>query len=92
MNLWVVNPLLGAVFTFLFAAAVYPNGNLPLACLLCIIPGVLLAMVYAYFSAAMPRSGGDYIFTSRVLHPVLGFFESFGLKPVFSISKEGEEI
>jgi amino acid transporter len=77
VNFWIVNPLLGAVFMFLFAAAVFPNGNLTLASLLSIIPGVLLAMVYAYFSAAMPRSGGDYIFTSRVIHPVLGFFENF---------------
>jgi len=29
--------------------------------------------VYSTFASAMPRSGGDYVFVSRVLHPFLGW-------------------
>jgi amino acid transporter len=32
-----------------------------------------LLWVYSTFAAAMPRSGGDYVFVSRALHPFLGW-------------------
>ena len=31
------------------------------------------AMTYAELGAAMPRSGGEYNFLSRIFHPVAGF-------------------
>jgi amino acid transporter len=77
MSFWALSPLLGGVFIFWFSAAVFPGGNLPLASLVSIPFSLALAAVYAYFCSAMPRSGGDYIFVSRVLHPVLGFFMNF---------------
>jgi len=36
-----------------------------------------MALVYAFFSAAIPRSGGDYVYISRTLHPLLGFVASW---------------
>jgi amino acid transporter len=43
----------------------------------CVIGTLLMAFtitwVYSEFSAAMPRSGGDYVFTSRTIHPFIGW-------------------
>src|ERR1700744_6119932 len=40
---------------------------------------VLLALIFASLTSVMPRSGGDYVFTSRIIHPALGWLESFTL-------------
>jgi amino acid transporter len=44
--------------------------------------GILLALIFASLATVMPRSGGDYVFTSRLLPrvgPFLGWLESFTL-------------
>jgi amino acid transporter len=54
------------------STAYYPGSNV-LWTLLMSIPFVLcFALSYGTLAAAMPRSGGDYTFGSRVLHPVAG--------------------
>jgi amino acid transporter len=40
---------------------------------------VLLAMIFSSLTSVMPRSGGDYVFTSRIIHPFLGWMESWTL-------------
>ena len=50
--------------------------------LLAVVIGTLtmaftLLWVYSEFAAAMPRSGGDYVFVSRALHPFVGWLMSF---------------
>jgi amino acid transporter len=44
-----------------------------IAAVLCVFPILLFGM----FMAVMPRSGGDYVFISRTLHPWLGFAANF---------------
>ncbi|MEM2985298.1 MAG: amino acid permease, partial [Candidatus Jordarchaeaceae archaeon] len=50
----------------------FPGANLSISYLIGLIFVLPLYMVYAIFSRAMPRSGGDYIFVSRILGPGLG--------------------
>ena len=38
-----------------------------------------LGMIFASLTTAMPRSGGDYVFTSRIISPFLGWIESWTL-------------
>src|SRR6266849_8634774 len=38
-----------------------------------------LGMIIAALTTAMPRSGGDYVFTSRIISPFLGWIESWTL-------------
>ena len=40
---------------------------------------ILLALIFSSLTSVMPRSGGDYVFTSRILHPALGWMESWTL-------------
>ena len=36
--------------------------------------GILIALLYYVLSVSMPRSGGDYVYGSRLLHPIAGIF------------------
>src|SRR5437879_5815469 len=38
-----------------------------------------LGMIFASLTTAMPRSGGDYVFTSRIISPFWGWLESWTL-------------
>jgi amino acid transporter len=43
---------------------------------------ILLALIFASLTSVMPRSGGDYVFSSRIVPkvgPLLGWLESWGL-------------
>ncbi|HVB12496.1 MAG TPA: amino acid permease [Nitrososphaerales archaeon] len=40
---------------------------------------IAIAVMYAILTAMMPRSGGDYVFNSRILHPSIGFSFNFSL-------------
>ena len=69
-----MNVGIGAFFLFLQAPAAFPNGNMLVAVILgTVVMAFTLLWVYSEFSAAMPRSGGDYVFVSRALHPFLGW-------------------
>jgi amino acid transporter len=67
---------LGVAFLGL-AIGSYAGGLLPLSAVLASLLVVPLYMVYGQLSADMPRSGGDYVWTSRIfgqrLGPPIGF-------------------
>lgn len=54
-------------------------GNLWLSVVTGTIAGMSVVLVYTMFAQAMPRSGGDYVFISRALHPALGFLASWAM-------------
>jgi amino acid transporter len=55
----------------------FPQSNLALAMIVGFVPIMLIGLVYSQLGAAMPRSGGDYVYVSRIIHPALGFVVSF---------------
>ncbi len=67
-----------ASFYLLWAVTLYQGANMHWAIMfmLSLIP---FAAIYVYFSSSMPRSGGEYIYISRVLTPFLGFISSWTL-------------
>ena len=67
-----------ASFYLLWSVTLFAGANMPYAILfmLSLLP---FAAIYVYFSSSMPRSGGEYIYISRVLTPFLGFLASWTL-------------
>lgn len=66
------------VFEF-FATLLFPGVDLPITILVTLIPGVVVALLYYLFTVAMPRTGGDYVWTSRILGAPLGFMTNLVL-------------
>ena len=57
----------------------YLSGNLFWACIISLVlVGFGFPLVWGILSGSMPRSGGEYIYNSRIIHPVVGIAESFG--------------
>ncbi len=69
VSLIITPPLLGGL---------YPQANLWIVLSLGLLLAICNGLTYGLFSAIMPRSGGDYVFISRSLHPWVGFTASFG--------------
>src|SRR5207245_10212577 len=78
MNTLGMNVAVGAVFLFLQAPANFPDGNMLVAVIIgTLLMAFTLLWVHSELAAAMPRSGGDYVFVSRALHPFLGWLLSW---------------
>ena len=72
-------PFLAVPYFFWYAT----GGNFFLAVLIATVGAMAVSSVYAHFSAAMPRSGGDYIFLGRTIHPLLGFVVNWIMAALF---------
>jgi amino acid transporter len=66
---------MGLIFpwTYLWAPGALPGGQLVWGILLAMVLEIPIALAYVWLSTALPRSGGDYVFQSRVLGGGLGF-------------------
>jgi APA family basic amino acid/polyamine antiporter len=60
---------MGIIFpwVFLVSPTAFPGGNVPLGILICTLIQIPIAFAAVWLSTALPRSGGDYVFQSRVL-------------------------
>lgn len=59
--------MLGIVLAF------YPGVNIFLTMLIGFVLAIPIIVAYAIASTVLRRSGGDYVFISRTIHPALGF-------------------
>ncbi|KDE99044.1 hypothetical protein Y900_008800 [Mycolicibacterium aromaticivorans JS19b1 = JCM 16368] len=70
---------LGYIIFIVAAWQFYPGASMELATLFATVAGLFIAGCYALLSMVYPRSGGDYVFMSRILHPVVGMVLSISL-------------
>ncbi|MHA1238406.1 MAG: amino acid permease [Candidatus Odinarchaeia archaeon] len=74
-----VAPTIGyAAHYIIWQQALYPQANVYISSLF-ILSLLPIAGLYVLFSASMPRSGGEYIYVSRIISPAWGFFTSWTL-------------
>jgi amino acid transporter len=71
-NTMITTILLGAALSFLWVPYAFPGANLALGILITGVIGSAMMAVYSMLASAMPRSGGDYVFQSRLIHPSVG--------------------
>jgi amino acid transporter len=68
----------GLTFAFYWLfSALYPGSQPLLSFLIAAALGLPGAFLYAMLAQMMPRTGGDYVFNSRSLHPSIGFAGNF---------------
>jgi hypothetical protein len=59
--------------------ATYLGANLIITCIVSIIlAGIGFPLVWGMLAGSMPRSGGEYVYNSRIIHPIVGIAENFG--------------
>lgn len=64
------------IFWIVYASASYPGADLTATVITAAIVNLVVAYVYWMFSIAMPRTGGDYVWVGRTIHPSIAFMEN----------------
>jgi len=72
------NALPISIWMTLSGLAWFPGGNLLLASIITFLLVLFgYSLVWGILGGSMPRSGGSYVYNSRILHPMLGMIISF---------------
>jgi APA family basic amino acid/polyamine antiporter len=66
-NVLALNLVVLIALAYVAATATFPQSSLWLAIVICGVFCTFEAIAYAFFITMMPRSGGDYVFQSRIL-------------------------
>lgn len=76
---------MGTVWTFLYIVygpLLYPGVDMPGTVLLAAPFVFIISLTFLFFAVAMPRSGGDFVWVSRSIHPAIAFMENFLLAAI----------
>ena len=75
--------ILSSLWVYSWTPVGYPRANTALAILMIGPVVMLVAVIYAVMSNLIPRSGGDYVWVSRIVHPAIGFMQNFYMNFAF---------
>jgi amino acid transporter len=77
LNVVCISFFSSSIFAFQMTPLLFPGANVAVAFVLAIIFSAPLYLTWGMLASSMPRSGGDYVFTSRLVHPALAFIATF---------------
>lgn len=83
LNIIVVSFFTGVIYSLQLTPSILPGANMGYAYLLTILFTFGLYLSYAFMSSSYPRSGGDYVYQSRLIHPALAFVATFAAWVVY---------
>jgi amino acid transporter len=63
-------------FGIFYALSSSPGSDLILALILAFLVNIPVAVMMSIMAASMPRTGGDYVWISRILHPAVAVFSN----------------
>jgi amino acid transporter len=73
--IWASLPL-GLAIIFLYGPGLYLHANFYWTAIFALLLALPIAVTYALLASAMPRSGADYVWVTRSVHPALGFMSN----------------
>jgi amino acid transporter len=79
INLTNANGFANVAILLPLGLALFVGANLSVSVLTGLAGGLFVVLAYVMLSQAMPRTGGDYVFISRALHPFLGFLATWSM-------------
>ena len=62
----------------LFVGGLFPGASISGMLIIGTVLTIFNGLCYGLLAAAMPRSGGDYVYNGRILHPAIGFMSNWG--------------
>jgi amino acid transporter len=78
--------LFGLLYVFPYPQTTLLGLNVPLSVLIAMVLMIPVFALYAGLGSAMPRTGGDYLYQSRALHPMVGFSFTFAWEVIMWVT------
>ena len=79
LNMITVNIGIGIIFLTYLIPTSFPGGSIVSGTVLATVGTVVYTLCWAFLSASMPRTGGDYIYLSRIVNPLVGFISNWSM-------------
>jgi len=72
-----ITPGVTMVLFYVYIPFLYPGVDMVLGILASVPVALIMGLTYWCLAASMPRSGGDYVYGSRIIHPLMGFWPNW---------------
>jgi APA family basic amino acid/polyamine antiporter len=78
MNVGTMN-LVWIATSYFWAVQLFPGADFTFALFIVTVLTLIQATLFTLFTAAMPRSGGEYVFNTRAISPLIGYVVNFSM-------------